>query len=433
MGLRSVVAAMAVVVAGGVGGGVWSQPAGAQDGGLSLGGGSDISAGTVLSLPPGGGIGAIHHLTADNPTDQPLQVDFRAESPLGIQVVPSLERATIAPGRSVRVPFALEVAASMTAGDHVVNVQLVRSDVPATPGVVTSVPAVGTTFTVRVTGSTGTLVVRAVSAETGAPADGTISIHAVDASDRTLEVARVEDSELSQVVAPGVYRASYRLGGTEMASQRVTVAEGGSATATLAVRSVSFVAGSARAGRQHGAVVVADLTASVENRVGPIEGEVALVARIRHDDGPPEVATLQRFDGLPTGLTETTVTWHPADGFEPGTYRFEFQLVTSAFTISHAGQAEVVVPEPPASRSPALVTGAAVLGGMVTYFLTTAVSRRRSARSDRRHAAPVHEPVAVATEAPVHVVPDQAAADSPHPAAWPWRLEGNTWTCNWSE
>ncbi len=424
MGPRSVVAAMAVLVAGGL----WAAPAGAQGDGLSLGGGSDIGAGTVLSLPPGGGVGAIHHLTADNPTDQPIQVDFHSESPLGIRVVPSLERATIAPGRSVRVPFAIEVAASMTAGDHVVNVQLVRSDVPPLPGAVTSVPAVGTTFTVRVSGSTGTLVVRAVSAETGAPADGTISIHAVDQADRSIEVARTDGSELSQVLTPGVYRASYRLGGTEMASQRVTVADGGTSTATLAVRSVSFVAGAARAGRQNGAVVVADLTASVENRVGPIDGEVALVARIRHDDGPPEVATLRRFDGLPTGLTEASVTWHPADGFEPGTYRFEFQLVTSRFTISHAGRAEVVVPEPPTSRSAALVVVAAVLGGMVTYFVTTSITRRRTPGTHPTEHAP-----SPAT-APVAVPPQDPRGTPTNPTVhWPWRLEGNTWTCDWTE
>ena len=312
----------------------------------SLGGGSDIRSGTLIPLATGTVVPAIHRVTADNPSSAPIEVEFRAEAPPGLVITPEVERATVPPGGEVRVPFGIEVAGSLAPGDHAVTVELVRSDIVPVPGAVTNVPAVGSTFTIRTGGEPAGVTVRAVGAETGRPVEGQLSLAYLAPPSKPFEVARRQGSELRATVAAGDYEAAYWLGGRKLASETLSVGAGGSETVTLEVNSVSFVSVAATPEEEDGRVVVADLRASVQNHLGPIEGDVALRARVLRDDVQIDEVVLEELTGLPTDVTESTTTYRPTGGFEPGEYRFEFELISAEFTVQHSVRPTFTVPAP---------------------------------------------------------------------------------------
>lgn len=312
--------------------GLVTAPARAQD--ASLGGGSDIRSGTVVEVAAGTVIPPLHHVFADNPDDQPIEVEFRAEAPPGVEITPAGTQFRIAPGDSVTVPFAISVDEVVAPGDHPVTVQLLRSDIDAEPGQITNIPAIGTTFTLRVVGEAATITVRSRSEQSGHPVAGTLTLAAVTGPAATFEVARVDGTELSARVAPGSYRAAYLLAGRELASADTQVSAGATEQIVLEVRSVSFVLVSARPVKEDGKVVVADLVASVENHLQPLEGPVALGATVLRDGQEVDSIVLDELDGLPIGVTEATLTYRPPEGFPQGTYRFEFTLTTPEFTLT---------------------------------------------------------------------------------------------------
>lgn len=302
----------------------------AQEAGL--GGGSDLRAGSIVALPTGASVPPIHHVFADNPEDEAIEVEFRAEAPSGIEITPEHVRLRIPPGESVNDPFSITVADAMPPGDHEVTAQLVRTDIQSRAGQVTNVPAVGVTFTIRVVGDSATVTVRAVSAQSGTPVEGTLALSALTEPTTPFEVARSSGSELVARVAPGDYEATYLLDGRELAAERLSVT-GADTSLTLEVDTVSFVLVAAQPVEEDGKIVVSDLVASVENHLRPIDGPVTIRVIVHRDDRVVETVTLDELDGLPLGITEAEHPYRPAEGFSDGTYRFVFELVSNDFTL----------------------------------------------------------------------------------------------------
>ncbi len=356
------------------------------DGTASLGGGSDIRSGTLIPLATGTVVPAIHRVTADNPSSAPVDVEFRADAPPGLVITPEVERATIPPGGEVRVPFGIEVAGSLAPGDHPVTVELVRSDIVAVPGAVTNVPAVGSTFTVRTGGEPAVVTVHAVGAETGRPVEGQLSLAYLAPRSKPFEVARRQGSELRSTVAAGDYEAAYWLGGRKLASETLSVAAGDSRAVTLEVNSVSFVSVGAAPEEEDGRVVVADLRASVQNHLGPIDGDLTLRARVLRDGVQIDDVVLEELVGLPTDVTEAATTYRPTGGFAPGEYRFEFELISAEFTVQHSVRPTFTVPAPFPMALAAAIGAAAVLAAAVVLWW---LRRRRNRRfPDRRSSDP---------------------------------------------
>ncbi len=469
MDIRRVVvgALVAMVVASPAG----ARPASAQDGEVRLGGGSDIRSGTVIAIPAGTSIPAVHHVTADNPGSTPIEVRFRADAPKGISIRPERDSARIAPGTSARIRFSIHVDAHAPIGEHRVTAQLIRSDIASTPGSVTQIPAVGTSFVVRTDGEVGTVVVRAVGAETDQPVDGTLTLSALSDGSNPFEVAREDGSEMSvDVAAPGEYRAGYWLDGTELANQDVTVRPDSSVTVTLAVKSVSFLFARAEPETQDGSVVTAELTGVVQNQLGDVEGPATMLVQVEHEGERVDVVTLDDLPSVRTGITEAVRTYRPAGGFLPGTYRFDFELRTPEFTVRYSEPASFVVPEPSSFGVLPWAVGAAVAAGIGIWL-----HRRRRGDATPGPARPVAAtpppaevrfetvplvdgppagaaaPAGSAMAAPAVTQPaveepgvgKPAVADSPHPdpdpmpgvmrtgQRWPWKLEGTTWSCDW--
>ena len=100
-----------------------------ENGEERLGGGSDISSQVIVELPQGGSIPPIHYIFVDNPADEPIEVEFRAEAPPGIDIEPEWEQATIPANGKVENHFTVSVSMATAAGDYPVVVQLIRSDI----------------------------------------------------------------------------------------------------------------------------------------------------------------------------------------------------------------------------------------------------------------------------------------------------------------
>src|SRR6185436_15690975 len=115
------------------------------------------------------------------------------------------------PGASTKDFFSILLDPAVPPGDHTVTVQLIRSDIDAQPGQVTNIPAVGTSFTIRVTGASATVTVEATSVESGLAVDGTLVL--ASGSGTAFEIDRQDGSTFTHTVAPGRYRASFMLDG----------------------------------------------------------------------------------------------------------------------------------------------------------------------------------------------------------------------------
>ena len=350
----------------------------------TLGGGSDIRGGALIVLTSGTTIGPIHHVFADNPGTEPINVEFLAEAPPGIEITPDLDRFTIQPGTSAKNPFSIAVRSALPPGDYPVTVQLARSDITAEPGTVTNVPAVGTSFTVRVIGASAVVTIEVRSIESGLPVDGTFTLALLAGTESPFEVGRSEGSSLTQTVAPGRYRASYTLGGRELASQEAEVAEGETVIIGLDVNTVSFVFVSAQPIEEGGSVVVADLTASVDNHLEPIDGDVTIHALVYRDDQLIDTAILQQANQLALGVTEATLSYRPQAGFQPGGYRFEYELLTNEFTLRSPTQPAFTAAKPSSTNITLYVAFAAATAALIAAISTGAWLTMRPNHPHRR-------------------------------------------------
>lgn len=336
--LTTLLAATAIVVSG-------LAPAQAQEETeAQLGGGSDIPLGVTIRLPQGGSIPPIHAIFADNPADEAIQVEFRADTPAGIHIEPEWDEKTIPGHDSVENHFTVEVGPGVAPGQYPVVVQLVRSDIETIPGRITNIPAIQAAFTVEVAGEAATVTVRSVSALSGEPVTGTLTLAAVLPEGDTFELARVDGSSLEADVAPGQYRAAFLLGERELAAEQFTVGADQQLDVVLEVETVSFVLAAIRPVEERGRVVVVDLVASVNNEAAPIPGPAILQTNVFSDGTKVDTAILSEVSELPAGITEATTTYRPQDGWQPGTYRFVFELVTPAFTLTAPDQPTLEVP-----------------------------------------------------------------------------------------
>ncbi len=362
-----------------------------------LGGGSDISSEVTVELPQGGSVPPIHYIFADNPADEPIEVEFRAEAPTGITIGPEWERSTVPANGKIENHFTVGVSTAMAAGAYPVVVQLVRSDIEALPGQITNIPAIQTAFTVAVTGEAATITVRSVSALTGQPVAGTLTLASLLPDGRSFEINRVEGDVIETPVAPGEYRAAFLLGEREIAAEDLTVEADQTIELVLEVETISFVLGAIRTTEENGRPVVADLVASVNNESEPVPGPATLQTRILHNGTEVDLIVLQDMAELPVGLTEATATYRPQNGWQAGSYQFTFELATPAFTLTAPDPATLDIP--PISRfnltdffrsldlrEIIALAVAALLGVLAVERLTRLVlgrkRRRRQAKTD---------------------------------------------------
>jgi len=320
-------------------------PAWAQtEGEARLGGGSDIPPETTVRLPQGGSIPAVHTISADNPGTEEIRVEFRAEAAAGIMIDPEWDTETIPAEGSVVNHFAVEVAPSIAPGEYPVVIQLVRSDIESEPGRITNIPAIQATFTVEVVGESAAVTVRSVSAHSGEPVTATITLSARLDDRGWFEIDRTQDDTLDARVAPGEYRAAVLVGEREVAAEEFTVEADQALDVEIEVETVSFVVAAARPVTERGRLVVVELVASVNNETDAIPGPNRLQAIVSHGGVEVDTVTLDELSQVPAGITEATVTYRPEGGWQQGTYRFAFTLVTPAFTLTAPDQPVLEVP-----------------------------------------------------------------------------------------
>jgi hypothetical protein len=383
LGLATALAVLlpAMLIAGTAPG--WAQ----EEGEARLGGGSDLPDSTVVRLPQGGGIPPIHYIFADNPQDEPIRVEFRAEAPAGISIDSQWEERTVAANGRVENRFGITASRVIAVGEYRVVVQLVRSDIEPEPGQVTNLPAVQVSFTVSVTGEKAAVVVKAVSGLTGQPVAGTLSLSATLPEGGTLELHRTEGSTLEVEVAPGTYRAAFLLGERTVAFQDFEVAADETVEVVLEVEAVSFVLAAVRPVEEDGRPVVVDLVAGVNNEAETVEGPVSLQAVVLHQGAEIDAVILRELTELSPGITNADATYRPEAGWQPGIYGFRFELVTPTFTLT--------APEVPAIEVPlvtpwldlralVVLAAAAVLLLMLLWQMLALVARRRRRRHERK-------------------------------------------------
>lgn len=382
----------------------WAQ----EEGEARLGGGSDLSATSVVPLPQGGRIPPIHYLFADNPEDEPIRVAFRADAPAGITVDPEWEERTVPAHGRVENHFGIAASQAVAAGDYRVVVQLVRSDIDPEPGRVTALPAVQASFTVAVSGERAAVVVRAVSGLTGEAVSGTLSLSALGPEGGALELHRAQGSSLEAEVAPGSYRAAFLLGERTVAARDFAVAADETAEVVLEVETVSFVLAALRPVEEAGRPVVAELVAGVSNEAEAVEGPVRLRVVVFHQGAEVDSVALAELPELAPGLTDASVTYRPEGSWQTGTYRFRFELVSPAFTLAAPEEPSMEVTPFALALDPRLLVALGAAGLLLVLILGRLLGmalgrqgRRRKGRRHRRRAQAEGD-----LEQPAHPGPD---------------------------
>jgi hypothetical protein len=90
------------------------------------------------------------------------------------------------------------------------------------------------------------------------------------------------------------------------------------------------------------------------------------------------VVELEQLDRLPLGSTEGRLTYRPAGGWEPGTYRVVFELVAPGLTLSREATTPIEIEES-GGRS-MLLLAAAILLLVLVALLALLVRRPRRAQ-----------------------------------------------------
>lgn len=351
---------------------------------VALGGGASFPPNSVVEMLPGQVTGASNSLYVMNAGSEPAEVEFVSFADPGIVGVPEASRFTLQPDERTDVPFSIEVSESVPPGEYSLSVMLRQADQPsgegsAPPGggEVTFLPGISARLIVRVVGDGSELTVRGVNAFDGSPVVGRIVV-TWKGSSGDVVVAEETGSEITRTLAPGDYHLMFEIEGFSQNERDVTLAAGESTTETFELEVVSFDTAVAKPAYEGSEIVSADIRAAVTNQLAEIAGPVTLEVEVVRDGEKLDDLVIQELNLLPTGKTEFSDSYRPDGGWEPGTYRFVFSLVTPAYTIQAPDEPEIVVDEP-AGIVP-VVVGIAALVILVVVVVAVWLSRRRRRR-----------------------------------------------------
>lgn len=317
-----------------------SQAANSQ---YSLGLSLNFTAHQVVSMTPGQTLPPTMQMKVYNNGPTAATVEFKPKQPAGITLNPDKTTDKIPRNQSTTFNFGVTVDPSTPAGDYEVSAYVKQTNVPAKGGTVYA-PAVGATFVVKVVGDSGSAHVRAVIAGSDSAITGDITVGYKSAAGGSfIPVKTVHGSELTTDLAAGDYAARFVNNGQQQVEKAFTVNANQTTEVVLEVQGAYFLTTAALPQPNSSNVVSAKLVASIENKLAPITTPVAVQAVVSRDGDELETVDVEKLPGLQTGATDVSETYVPADGWQPGTYTFTFQLITDKYTVTADAPKPIVI------------------------------------------------------------------------------------------
>lgn len=356
-----------------------SGPASAanNNAGPSLGISKNFQEHEKLTMTPGQKLGPTMAVKVDNAGTDPAEVKFTSQAPAGITVDPTKTTDTIPVGESRAFPFGVSVSDSMAAGEYEIKVNVEQTNVKSDGAGVVFVPAVGASFIVAVSGTTGTATVKAVAKGTTTAVSGRITIGYSAAEGQPLvPIQSVEGSSLTASLAAGNYAARFEIPGLVTSDTRFSLTDGENKEIVIEVDAIYFATVGAIPQPNLDNIVSAKLVAAVNNKAAIVPGQSKIVVVVRRDGTELETVEIESIQDLPTGLTEASATYVPATGWTPGDYTFTFQLVTPKYTVSTDAPGGISI----AGSKIRLVGSAAavlILGGAAVWLVVFLRRRKR--------------------------------------------------------
>jgi len=444
MRIRRLVAFVGLIAALGM---LSAMVAGAQAQQDSVAGGGSLN-GQLVELPQGGSLGSVYSVYYRNDTAETLPVEFFSDAPPGITVVPDVERVEIAPTKTERIFYRVQVGIETAPGDYEVKTGL-RPLVESKSGVEITT-AFATSFPLRVTGAGSELTVRARDVSRGAPAVGQVSIARLGSGNASMVLAKVDGSELTSRVSPGDYEVRFDLGGKTLAKRSVTVVADQPQTVDLDVQTVTFDDVRLVRNDVNGSLQTVDVFGIIDNDLGVIP-RVETRLLVTHNGEALDAVALKSFAPLPEGLQEVSGRYVPAKGWVEGEYAFTLELFGDDLAVRSQQPVTLVIGGVAAASGSdsalpdgvelwMLAAGGAVL--VLLVLLLVIRSRRRrgvtaaastpssaarakkstrdeSERRTKKKKAPSRRAVRRATRRASDVPPDDEPAETVTPAAVP--------------
>lgn len=344
---------------------------------------SSFNSRSVVALAQGTSAPPTQAVTIFNTGQHPAQISFAMKAPSGIKITPTDDNFTLEPDGKKRVSFGVSVDRGQPPGEYPIIMTAQQTNVPIPTGGATGIaPGVGARLTVKVTGKSAQLTVRAINAQDQSEISGNLKIMYLPEGGLPFTVQQGENvSQLNGVVSPGKYRAAFSIPGLVGEDVEFAVKAAENKTVEIPVRAVTFVSAGLNPTTDDGKIVAADLLASVRNSLPSVEGPVTFVALVTRNGELINEVELQTQPSLPNGVTSVRESYRPSDGFTPGEYVFDFKLRSPKFEITADQHPKLTI----ADSFPWLTVLLIVIGLFVLLFLLLLLRRRRQRKAESSH------------------------------------------------
>lgn len=360
-------------------------PAAADEPVYKLAGSSSLLNKAEITISQGQSVPQVQTLLVENAGTDVAEIEMDPSSKSGIEINTDVTTFSLKPGERRTVRFGVTVSAGQPTGRFPVSLTAKQTNVPPpAEGGFGFAPGVTVKFVVNVAPANGVgkVNIKAVSTQDGTPVDGELTLAYVPKDSPPFVVARAMGNALTADVAPGPYQAKLAIPGLVESTQNFALTKGETKDITLKLEAIVFNATAAKPSTDGGKIVAVDLLASVSNKLRPIAGPVTFNAIVRRDGQQVDTVVLQTQPTLPIGVTDVRTNYRPQDGWEPGTYTFEFNVTTTSFVVTATQVPSVEVPK----VFPWLLVGLGILSLVVIGAIIWALRRRR--RSEQASAPP---------------------------------------------
>lgn len=295
----------------------------------------------------------------------------------GVTLSPSQpEPFFLAPGASTNYYFKINVAEYVLPGDHDFIISLKQVNTPdPKPGETTYAPGISSSVRIKVSEANAKVSLFAINSLNKDPVKGLLELIYVTKKGDTTTLISKNDSELTQNVIAGKYRAHFKIEGLTEKTVKFRVNDGEHKKVYIKIKGVTFVAVAAKpVNGDPDSMELAKLTVAVRNNIERFEGPITFVVKTYLDGEFIDRTRISRLAELPIGITEQQTVYSPEDGFVPGVWSFKYILKTKEYTVVSAKIPTIDISKPIWERLVLIIFWLLVLGVIFWWFI---IGRRR--------------------------------------------------------
>lgn len=285
-----------------------------------------------------------------NNGDTDFSIKMSSETPPGVKLFFSENDFELKAADQKTVEISIEVGQEVIPGDY--ELEITAEAYTGGEGI-QLMGAAGQTAKLTITGESALVEIATVSPD-GEPIPAVIRLFRQINSD-TFDVGYSENGTLKTRVAPGNYVTSAYVAEKKLAEESFSVSAGEEKTILLELKTVFFEGFSIVPfnDKNTGKLAMAQVVYAVNNLYAAF-AQAEVVLNVSHDGTPLDETVLVNLTPLEKGKIELSYNYIPAEGWQPGIYRFQLKLMIDGepYIVSAEKELENIGPSPLTTTPP---------------------------------------------------------------------------------